>query len=58
MFISHLRERINSSLPNSSLEKTLKKGENGMTGLVELEPGKYVYGCPLNGTPSYTITVK
>ena len=29
-----------------------------MTGLVELEPGKYVYGCPLNGTPLFTITVE
>ena len=49
---------LSTALPNSLLEKTLKKGERGMTGIIELEPGKYVYGCPLNGTPLYTITVE
>ena len=49
---------LSTALPNSLLKNTLKKGEKGMTGVVKLESGQYVYGCPLNETPIYTITVE
>jgi len=49
---------LSTALPNSLLKNTLKNGEKGKTGVVELESGQYVYGCPLNGTPIYTITVE
>ena len=32
-------------------------GEKQMTGQVKLEPGEYVYFCPLNPTPEYTLIV-
>lgn len=45
------------SLPNSDAGH-LKGGETGKTGVVMLEPGEYLYSCPLNPTPHYLITVK
>ncbi len=33
-------------------------GEKQLTGTVSLEPGEYVYFCPLNPTPEYTLIVK
>jgi plastocyanin len=36
----------------------LKDGETGKSGVVTLEPGEYLYSCPLNPTPHYIITVK
>jgi len=36
----------------------IKKGETGKSGVVTLEPGEYLYSCPLNPTPHYVITVK
>lgn len=44
-------------LPNSATGH-LKAGQTGATGVVELEPGEYLYSCPLNPTPHYVITVK
>ena len=44
-------------LPNSDAGH-LKAGETGKTGVVTLEPGEYLYSCPLNPTPHYLITVK
>ena len=44
-------------LPNSDAGH-LKAGQSGTTGVVELEPGEYIYSCPLNPTPHYVITVK
>jgi len=49
---------MSTALPNSLLDKPLNNGESGTTGIVKLESGEYVYGCPLNGTPIYTITVE
>ena len=51
-------KEFSTALANSGLSKTLKKGESGKTGVVELEKGTYVYSCPLNPTPHYIITVK
>ena len=44
-------------LPNSDAGH-LKAGQTGKTGVVTLEPGEYLYSCPLNPTPHYVITVK
>ena len=35
----------------------LNAGEEAHTGVVELAEGEYVYYCPLNPTPHYSITV-
>lgn len=38
--------------------KTVKTGETVNTGEVTLAKGEYVYFCPLNKTPQYTLIVK
>ena len=45
-------------LANAYVSETVKNGESKpSTGEVTLEAGEYVYFCPLNPTPQYTITV-
>lgn len=41
----------------SYLSKTINNGESARSQAVKLEPGTYHYFCPLNPTPTYTITV-
>lgn len=43
---------------NAYLSKTIKDGETASSKTVQLEKGEYVYFCPLNPTPQYTITVQ
>ena len=38
--------------------ETVKNGKTSTTNVVSLKKGKYVYFCPLNPTPQYTIVVK
>lgn len=52
------KTEMSSTMTNSLLPKTLKQGESAITGIVELKKGNYVYSCPLNPTPHYTITVE
>ncbi len=52
------KTEMSSTVANSLLPKTLKQGESALTGIVELKKGNYVYSCPLNPTPHYTITVE
>jgi hypothetical protein len=47
-----------TAIKESGLPGTLKDGETAKTGVVELTKGKYVYSCPLNPTPHYTIVVE
>ena len=47
-----------TAVENSFTERTIPQGESASTGVVTLTPGEYVYSCPLNPTPHYTITVK
>jgi Cupredoxin-like domain len=51
-------EDFATALKESGLPGTLKNGESAKTGVVELTKGKYVYSCPLNPTPHYTIIVE
>lgn len=39
------------------LAKTIKDGESSTSQTVTLEKGEYVYFCPLNPTPLYTLIV-
>jgi hypothetical protein len=52
------KDVMKTAVPNSFSSKTVKAGEAAYTGVVELTKGKYVYSCPLNPTPHYTIKVK
>ena len=47
-----------TAVANSFTEGPIAIGETSQTGVVTLAPGEYVYSCPLNPTPHYTITVK
>jgi len=40
------------------VQKTPVRGETSTSKVVNLTPGEYVYFCPLNKTPQYSITVK
>jgi hypothetical protein len=52
------KKEMSSTVPNSLLPKMLKQGESALTGIVELKKGSYVYSCPLNPTPHYSIVVE
>ena len=49
---------MKTAVENSFSSKLINKGEYAYTGVVNLTAGDYVYSCPLNPTPKYTITVK
>lgn len=49
---------MKTGIKESFASAMIKKGEAQYTGVVELGTGEYVYSCPLNPTPHYTITVK
>ena len=38
--------------------QVVKNGETQKTNTTKLEKGEYVYFCPLNPTPQYTLTVQ
>ena len=40
------------------VQKTVKEGETQSSKEVTLKKGKYVYFCPLNPTPQYTLIVE
>lgn len=40
------------------VKEAVKDGKTSTSNIVKLAPGEYVYFCPLNPTPQYTITVK
>ena len=45
-------------IKNAYLTKTIKDGEMASSNEVILEKGEYVYFCPLNPTPQYTLVVE
>ena len=47
-----------TAVENSFATAPIADGETQSTGVVTLTPGEYVYSCPLNPTPHYTITVE
>jgi hypothetical protein len=49
---------MKTAIPNSFTTALVKKGEVQYTGVIDLKAGEYVYSCPLNPTPHYTLTVK
>jgi hypothetical protein len=51
-------KEFSTALKNSGVVKMIKNGETQKTGAVELTKGTYVYSCPLNPTPHYTIVVE
>ena len=52
-----VEDAMKTAVPNSFTTALVKKGEFQYTGVVELKKGEYVYSCPLNPTPHYTLYV-
>jgi len=52
------KDVMETAVPNSFTSKTVQAGEVAYTGVVDLTKGKYVYSCPMNPTPHYSIVVK
>lgn len=52
------KDVMKTAVENSFTTALIKKGDTQITGVVELKEGEYVYSCPLNPTPHYTISVK
>lgn len=48
---------MKTAIPSSFTTTYVKKGKAEYTGIVELKEGNYVYSCPLNPTPHYSIVV-
>lgn len=40
------------------LKKTVENGKSAQSNVITLTKGEYVYFCPLNPTPEYTIKVE
>ncbi len=49
---------MKTAVKNSFTTALVKKGEVQYTGIVALKAGEYIYSCPLNPTPHYTLSVK
>jgi len=47
-----------TAIKSSFTTAAVAPGATQSSGVVNLTPGEYVYSCPLNPTPKYTITVK
>ena len=45
-------------IKSAYVKQTVKTGKTEKTGEVTLSKGEYVYFCPLNKTPQYTLVVK
>ena len=45
-------------IPEAYLTQTVEDGQSAQSKVVTLEKGEYVYFCPLNPTPLYSITVE
>ena len=60
--VSFLPQKVKPDQANhiksAYVQKTPNKGETAQSKVVTLTPGEYVYFCPLNKTPQYTLTVK
>lgn len=49
---------MKTAVENSFTKTLVSNGSSAYTGVVDLPAGEYIYYCPLNPTPKYSITVK
>jgi hypothetical protein len=45
-------------ITSAYVQKTIKDGESSTSQEVKLTKGEYVYFCPMNPTPLYTLVVE
>lgn len=49
---------MKTGIKEAFAQNLIKTGDTQSTGIVELKAGEYVYSCPLNPTPKYTLNVE
>lgn len=49
---------VANHIKDAYLTETVATGKKSTSKVVHLTPGEYVYFCPMNPTPQYTLTVK
>ena len=57
-FVIAPKSNSDAHIKTGYIQKTIKDGEKSTSKVVNLPKGEYVYFCPMNPTPKYTITVK
>ena len=57
-FVLAPKSNPDQHIKNAYVQKTINDGESSSSKQVTLTKGEYVYFCPLNPTPKYTITVE
>ncbi|MFK7772407.1 MAG: cupredoxin domain-containing protein [Saprospiraceae bacterium] len=57
-FVIAPKSNPDAHIKTAYVQKTIKDGEKSTSKVVNLPKGEYVYFCPMNPTPKYTITVK
>ena len=57
-FVIAPKSNPEAHIKTAYVQKTIKDGEKSTSKVVNLPKGEYVYFCPMNPTPKYTITVK
>ena len=57
-FVIAPKSNPDKHIKTAYVQKMIKNGESSTSKEVKLEKGEYIYFCPLNPTPQYTITVK
>lgn len=50
--------KAENHIQSAYVTQVVAEGETQKSKVVNLQPGEYVYFCPLNKTPQYTLTVK
>ncbi|MFK8054509.1 MAG: cupredoxin domain-containing protein [Saprospiraceae bacterium] len=51
-------DMMKTAIKSAFTTEVVAPGATQRTGVVSLTPGEYLYFCPMNPTPKYTITVK
>lgn len=57
-FVIAPKDNPDAHIKTAYVQKTIKDGETSTSKTVKLAKGEYIYFCPLNPTPQYTIVVK
>ena len=57
-FVIAPKSNPDAHIKTGYVKETVKNGKTSTSSEVKLAKGEYIYFCPLNPTPQYTITVK
>lgn len=57
-FVLAPKADVKKHIKNAYVKKVVKNNTKGTSNKVTLKKGEYVYFCPLNPTPQYTLVVE